>query len=262
MLLVVGMLAFAAGCGGDDDEAGGTTAEATARPAGRSSSRVPPTRSLLDGALVSDGESLRVITQIFETLVASSPARPSSSPASPRAGEPNDDGTVWTFKLREGVKFHDGTDLNAEAVCFNFDRWYNFKGPLQNPARHLLLAGRLRRLQDARQGQRRPGGQPLQELRGDRLDDGRADADEAVGDVHPGALAAVVLDREPEGAEGVQGRRGHDRRGRRLPSDGDVRHRASDRHRPVQVRLVDAERQADARQERRLLGRQGASSTS
>jgi ABC-type transport system substrate-binding protein len=33
------------------------------------------------------------------------------------------DGTVWTFTLRKGVKFHDGTPFNAAAVVWNFDRW-------------------------------------------------------------------------------------------------------------------------------------------
>ena len=46
----------------------------------------------------------------------------------------SDDGTEWTFTLQDGVTFHDGTDFNAEAVCFNFDRWYNFTGPIQQSA--------------------------------------------------------------------------------------------------------------------------------
>ncbi len=36
--------------------------------------------------------------------------------------EKSDDGLTWTFKIREGVKFHDGTDLNAEAVKFSVER--------------------------------------------------------------------------------------------------------------------------------------------
>ncbi len=36
---------------------------------------------------------------------------------------PNETATEWNCKLREGVKFHDGTDFNADAVVFNFERW-------------------------------------------------------------------------------------------------------------------------------------------
>jgi peptide/nickel transport system substrate-binding protein len=138
MLLVVAMLAFAAGCGGDDDEegTGGTTAASTEGEGASGGTLVFAGASdpvVLDGALVSDGESLRVITQIFETLVALKPGTTEPEPGLAESWEANDDGTVWTFKIREGVTFHDGETLDAEAVCFNFDRWYNFKGPLQNP---------------------------------------------------------------------------------------------------------------------------------
>ena len=36
--------------------------------------------------------------------------------------EPNDDGSVWTFTIRQGVTFHDGTPLTAKDVVATFDR--------------------------------------------------------------------------------------------------------------------------------------------
>jgi len=139
LLVVAGVLALAAGCGGDDDDGGdaaGTTAGETDGGGAEGGTLVFSGAAdpvALDGALVSDGESIRVITQIFETLVALKPGTTEPEPGLATEWEANDDGTVWTFQIREGVTFHDGEPLDAEAVCFNFDRWYNFEGPLQNP---------------------------------------------------------------------------------------------------------------------------------
>jgi len=139
LLVVAGVLALAAGCGGDDDDGGdaaGTTAGETDGVGAEGGTLVFSGAAdpvALDGALVSDGESIRVITQMFETLVALKPGTTEPEPGLATEWEANDDGTVWTFQIREGVTFHDGEPLDAEAVCFNFDRWYNFEGPLQNP---------------------------------------------------------------------------------------------------------------------------------
>jgi peptide/nickel transport system substrate-binding protein len=43
-------------------------------------------------------------------------------PGLAKSWDVSSDDKVYTFYLKEGVKFHDGTDLNAEAVKFNFDR--------------------------------------------------------------------------------------------------------------------------------------------
>src|SRR5690242_21812370 len=73
----------------------------------------------LDPALVSDGESFRVTEQIFESLVSLKPGSTVvQSGLATKWGSKN--GKDWTFQLRHGVKFHDGTPFNAAAVCYNF----------------------------------------------------------------------------------------------------------------------------------------------
>jgi peptide/nickel transport system substrate-binding protein len=121
----------AASCGGDDDEAAETDGGA-AQSGGTLVFGTASDPVVLDGALVSDGESLRVLDQIFETLTALEPGTTEVVPGLAESWEVSEDGMEYTFTLRQGVTFHDGTDFNAEAVCFNFERWYNFTGSFQN----------------------------------------------------------------------------------------------------------------------------------
>lgn len=90
--------------------------------------------TLLDPALVSDGESLRVADQIFEGLTALKPGTLKVIPALATRWVASKDAKTFTFTLRKGVSFHDGTPFNAAAVCANFDRWYHFPAPLQSDA--------------------------------------------------------------------------------------------------------------------------------
>ncbi len=87
----------------------------------------------MDGAYVSDGESLRVIAMIFDTLITLKPGTTDVVPALATSWD-SSDSKNWTFHLRSNAKFTDGTPVDAKAVCFNFDRWYNFKGLQQSPS--------------------------------------------------------------------------------------------------------------------------------
>jgi peptide/nickel transport system substrate-binding protein len=88
----------------------------------------------LDPALVSDGVSFMVTEQIFEGLVKLRPGTTKIVASLATDWDLSGGGKVWTFKLRKGVKFHDGTPWNAAAACANFNRWYNWTGPFQDPS--------------------------------------------------------------------------------------------------------------------------------
>jgi peptide/nickel transport system substrate-binding protein len=88
----------------------------------------------LDGALISDGESGRVVIQIYQGLVGLKPGTTIVVPSLATSWKSSAAGKAWTFSLRKNVKFSDGTPFNAAAACFNFNRWYNFTGSFQNPS--------------------------------------------------------------------------------------------------------------------------------
>lgn len=123
----IAIVVFAAfvsfGCGGDGETIGGGQSgggEENTFIFGRG-----PDSVSLDPIHQTDTESRIVIRQIFDGLLDFAPGSTTELiPAlASEVPEPEEDGTVYTFPLREGVKFHDGTDFNAEAVVFNFERW-------------------------------------------------------------------------------------------------------------------------------------------
>ncbi|TNC24433.1 peptide ABC transporter substrate-binding protein [Amycolatopsis alkalitolerans] len=129
--LVVALLAtgLVAACGGPS---AGSGASGPPRSGGTLAIGIESEVDVLDPQRAGGWVSWRVNRQIFEPLVDEDLSKPSAqAPVPPlRPGlasswEISPDGTVYTFHIREGVKFHDGTPLDAAAVEFNIRRMWD-----------------------------------------------------------------------------------------------------------------------------------------
>ena len=71
----------------------------------------------------SSSSESRILANFYEPLIWANPPGSAEpySPALATSWETSAGGTVWTFKLRQGVTFHDGTPFNAQAVKYSFD---------------------------------------------------------------------------------------------------------------------------------------------
>jgi peptide/nickel transport system substrate-binding protein len=136
-------LLVAAGCGGDDSDSDGeaapgtgaaegdtpTTEEATPEPV-RGGTLVYAVEAdtsqpwLPDQMLCAAACYSTVGRTVYEPLtIGGTDGEP--HPYLLESFSPNGDSTVWTLVVRQGIKFHDGTDLNADAVAFNLERTRN-----------------------------------------------------------------------------------------------------------------------------------------
>ncbi|RUL51575.1 ABC transporter substrate-binding protein [Lysinibacillus antri] len=132
LFLLLMLSVVLAACSGGDEE-GSETTEKTDEPATETATKEAVPQVLvfgrggdsvsLDPAIVTDGESFKVTENIFETLLNFGEQDTTINPGLAKEWEVSEDGLTYTFHLQEGVKFHDGTDFNAEAVVKNVDRW-------------------------------------------------------------------------------------------------------------------------------------------
>jgi peptide/nickel transport system substrate-binding protein len=83
----------------------------------------------LDPAQVTDFNSNRVGRRIVEPLLTFAEETTQLVPNLAESWTIAPDGLQYTFKLRRGVKFHDGTPFNAEAVKFSIERQINPEHP-------------------------------------------------------------------------------------------------------------------------------------
>src|SRR5579884_3072901 len=83
----------------------------------------------LDYPATYNGEAGPVVTQIFNTLVRMKAGGTAIEPDLATSWSVSPDGRTWTFTLRRGVTFHDGTPWTAQAAKFNIDRWADARNP-------------------------------------------------------------------------------------------------------------------------------------
>ncbi|ARF13792.1 ABC transporter substrate-binding protein [Sporosarcina ureae] len=129
IMLLVLSTALAACSGGDDKEGNGDKDKDAADKGGSENKTLVFGRggdsTSLDPSRVTEGETFKVTANLFETLLNFGEQDTTVQPGLAKEYDTSEDGLTYTFQLEEGVKFHDGTDFNAEAVVKNFERWAN-----------------------------------------------------------------------------------------------------------------------------------------
>jgi peptide/nickel transport system substrate-binding protein len=121
---------FLAACGGDGDGEGqGTaTSEGDVKKGGRFSMARNEEPLSLDPIVPSDNGSIWVIYQMFDQLTTVNEDSSGVAPSLAESWEISPDGTVYTFAIKQGVKFHDGSPMTMDDVVFSLERVFDPEG--------------------------------------------------------------------------------------------------------------------------------------
>ena len=129
LVMILALSTALAACGGGDkNESGDKDKDAADKDSSVNKTLVfgrGGDSTSLDPSRVTEGETFKVTVNLFETLLNFGEQDTTIEAGLAKDWDTSEDGLTYTFQLEEGVKFHDGTDFNAEAVVKNFERWAN-----------------------------------------------------------------------------------------------------------------------------------------
>jgi peptide/nickel transport system substrate-binding protein len=115
-LTALGLAVALSGCGGGAADANGGNGPTLVM------ARVKDA-VVLDPSHATDGLSLNTTNEVMQNLVTFKPGTFDVAGDVAQRWSASADGKTWTFDLKPGLVFSDGTPLDAKAVKFNFDRW-------------------------------------------------------------------------------------------------------------------------------------------
>ena len=120
LALAVSMLAVT-GCGGTTDEEPGDEPAADEKAGGTFKFYISEP-AFIDPINLQESEGTQVGQAVFDSLVAFDPITSEIMPAAAESWSANEDATVWTFKLVEGAKFHNGREVTAADFKYAWER--------------------------------------------------------------------------------------------------------------------------------------------
>jgi peptide/nickel transport system substrate-binding protein len=122
--LTILLVLILVGCGGNKDETA-KTAEAPKEKVIKIA--IEKDATSLNPVIVTDLTGEMFSANIFDTLVSYKDSISDAAPGLAEKWEISKDGKTYTFHLRKGVKFHDGTELTAKDVVYTYEEINNPK---------------------------------------------------------------------------------------------------------------------------------------
>jgi peptide/nickel transport system substrate-binding protein len=109
-----------AACGSSGTSSSGSHPSATGKAGATIRAGILVPAAAINPITIADQGGLELIGNVGEFLVYTDPVTLAYRPWLAESWSPNADASVWTFKIRQGVKFNDGTPMTVDDVVYSF----------------------------------------------------------------------------------------------------------------------------------------------